>query len=194
MKRVMLFSLACIISLMMQPFQASGTAALPAQASQTSNSLRAEGELSASYGALPLSFELNQGQTDGTVDFLARAGGYLLFLTPTEAVMAFDKSAPHSGKWNQEELLSTDRNKPESSRLIVRMKLEGANSATSAEGLDELADGFESALGRTTTRSPGFNESVSLTGRTTDERSTSSAATNTRAGAAPELFAPADLQ
>src|SRR5215207_10088156 len=139
MKRVMLFSLACIISLAMQPFPASVTTALPAQVSQVSDSVRRQGEWHGSYGALPLSFELNQGQTDGTVDFLARAGGYLLFLTPTEAVMAFDNSATHSSKWNQEELLSTDRNKPEPSRLIVRMKLEGANSATSAEGLDELA-------------------------------------------------------
>src|SRR5215207_1926106 len=139
MKRDMLFSLACIISLAMQPFPASVTTALPAQVSQVSDSVRRQGEWRGSYGALPLSFELNQGQTDGTVDFLARAGGYLLFLTPTEAVMAFDNSATHSSKWNQEELLSTDRNKPEPSRLIVRMKLEGANSATSAEGLDELA-------------------------------------------------------
>src|SRR5688572_22925369 len=100
MKRVMLFSLACMISLAMQPFPASGTLALPAENSQTSSSMKTQAELRASYGALPLSFELNQGQTDGAVDFLARAGGYLLFLTPTEAVMAFDNSAAHSGKWD----------------------------------------------------------------------------------------------
>jgi len=123
----------------MQPFPASGTTALPAQASQTSNSVSRQGELRASYGALPLGFELNQGQTDGAVDFLARAGGYLLFLTPTEAVMAFDNSAAHSSQSNREELLSTDRNQPSPPRLIVRMQLEGANPATSVEGLDELA-------------------------------------------------------
>jgi len=139
MKRVMLFSLACMISVAMQPFPASGTAGLPAQASQTSSSVKPQGELRASYGALPLNFELNQGQTDGAVDFLARAGGYLLFLTPTEAVMAFDNSAAHTGEWNREELLSTERNKPSPPRLIVRMELEGANPATSVEGLDELA-------------------------------------------------------
>ena len=136
--RVLLLA-ACIISLAMQPLPASATTALPAQVSQASNSVRRQGELRALYGALPLSFELNQGQTDGAVDFLARAGGYLLFLTPTEAVMAFDNSAAHSGKWDREELLSTDRSKPRPPRLIVRMKLEGANPVTSAEGLDELA-------------------------------------------------------
>jgi uncharacterized repeat protein (TIGR01451 family) len=113
--------------------------ALPTQVGQASNAVRTEGELSAPYGTLPLSFELNQGQTDGAVDFLARVGGYLLFLTPTEAVMAFDNSAAYSGKWNRDELLSPDRNKPRPPRLIVRMELEGANPATSAEGLDELA-------------------------------------------------------
>lgn len=38
------------------------------------------GALSA-YGKLPLSFELNQGQTDGRVKFLTRGRGYSLFLT-----------------------------------------------------------------------------------------------------------------
>jgi uncharacterized repeat protein (TIGR01451 family) len=112
--------------------------ALPAQASQTSNSVRTGRELGTSYGAVPLGFELNQGQTDAEVDFLARAGGYLLFLTPTEAVMAFDKSAAQSDKWKREEFLSTDSNRATPPRLIVRMQLEGANPAASAEGLDEL--------------------------------------------------------
>ena len=39
------------------------------------------------YGHLPLSFEENRGQTDSRVKFLARGGGYSLFLTPTEAVL-----------------------------------------------------------------------------------------------------------
>jgi hypothetical protein len=39
------------------------------------------------YGHLPLSFEENRGQTDPQVKFLARGGGYSLFLTPTEAVL-----------------------------------------------------------------------------------------------------------
>jgi hypothetical protein len=39
------------------------------------------------YGKLPLSFEVNQGQTQQPVKFLAHAPGYTLFLTPTEAVI-----------------------------------------------------------------------------------------------------------
>src|SRR5262245_12832904 len=42
---------------------------------------------SAGYGALPLSFEANQGQTHSSVAFVARSTGYQLYLTPTEAVM-----------------------------------------------------------------------------------------------------------
>jgi len=44
-------------------------------------------EPSRSYGQLPLSFEVNQGQTDPQVQFLSPANGYTLFLTKTEAVM-----------------------------------------------------------------------------------------------------------
>ena len=40
------------------------------------------------YGKLPLSFEVNQGQTDDQVKYLARGPGYTVFLTPTEAVLS----------------------------------------------------------------------------------------------------------
>jgi len=39
------------------------------------------------YGRLPLSFEINQGQTDSQVKFLSRGPGYTLFLTGDEAVL-----------------------------------------------------------------------------------------------------------
>jgi len=37
-----------------------------------------------------MSFEPNRGQTDARVSFLARGGGYSLFLEPTRAVFALD--------------------------------------------------------------------------------------------------------
>jgi concanavalin A-like lectin/glucanase superfamily protein/beta-propeller repeat-containing protein len=43
-----------------------------------------------SYSALPLTFELNQGQLDGSVHYLCRGPGYTLFLTPNEIVMNLD--------------------------------------------------------------------------------------------------------
>ncbi|OFV91359.1 MAG: hypothetical protein A3H28_11940 [Acidobacteria bacterium RIFCSPLOWO2_02_FULL_61_28] len=44
------------------------------------------------YGRLPLSFEANHGQTDGSVKFLSRGNGYTLFLTANEAVLTLRRS------------------------------------------------------------------------------------------------------
>jgi membrane-bound inhibitor of C-type lysozyme len=44
-------------------------------------------QLRQGYGKLPLFFEVNAGQTDAAVQFLARGRGYHLYLTGTEAVM-----------------------------------------------------------------------------------------------------------
>ena len=41
---------------------------------------------------LPLTFEVNEGQTDDRVDFLARGPGYNIFLTATEAVFALPQA------------------------------------------------------------------------------------------------------
>ena len=43
------------------------------------------------YAKLPLSFESNQGQTNGQVKFLSRGSVYTLFLTPTEVVLVLSK-------------------------------------------------------------------------------------------------------
>jgi hypothetical protein len=51
-------------------------------------------KLVARYGKLPLSFEANQGQTDSHVRFLARGGGYTIFLTDDETVLNLRKSQP----------------------------------------------------------------------------------------------------
>ncbi|HEY3068171.1 MAG TPA: SBBP repeat-containing protein [Methylomirabilota bacterium] len=66
-----------------------------------------------------VAFEMNQGQTDEEVRFIARANAYTLFLTPTDAVM-------------------TLRNRGED-RAVVRMKLVGANQAPRIAGVGELA-------------------------------------------------------
>lgn len=54
----------------------------------------------AGYGSLPLVFEQNLGQADAKVNFLARAPGYTLFLTRSEALI-FDRGAekPIRMKW-----------------------------------------------------------------------------------------------
>src|SRR5229473_2852563 len=64
---------------------------------------KAQAKILDSYGKLPLSFEANHGQTDGRVKFLSRTGGYTLFLTGDEAVLALrgktaKKNSPQSLK------------------------------------------------------------------------------------------------
>lgn len=96
------------------------------------------------YDALPLNFELNQGQTNRRVKFIARSEGYILFLTPTEAVMALDNPSAHrKGKENLEVRdgqndFKPDNNKGRQPRSIVRMKLAGANPAPQMEGLEQF--------------------------------------------------------
>ena len=53
------------------------------------------------YGRLPLSFEANLGQTDARVRFLARGGGYTIFLTADEAVLALRKSQPGMSRFGK---------------------------------------------------------------------------------------------
>src|SRR5687767_11699335 len=68
-------------------------------------------------GALPLNFELNQGQTNEQVKFLARSAGYLLFLTATESVMVLENPAAHRrGKENRETRGITDYQELDESR------------------------------------------------------------------------------
>jgi hypothetical protein len=67
-----------------------------------------------SYGELPLSFEVNNGQADATVKFLSRGRGYAVFLTSTEAVVALR------------------------GRRSLRMQIVGGAPAPPASGLDPL--------------------------------------------------------
>lgn len=74
------------------------------------------------FGAVPLSFELNEGQTDKRVRFIARGRGYGLFLTSNEVVIALRNTS-----------ITT-----EEAGDIVRMKLVGARKPSRIEGLDKL--------------------------------------------------------
>lgn len=96
------------------------------------------------YGALPLNFEPNQGQTHQRVNFIARSEGHVLFLTANEIVMALENPAAHRrGKENRDlrdrsNDFDSSEKKGRPPRSIVRMKLEGANPSPHIEGLDKL--------------------------------------------------------
>jgi len=105
----------------------------------------ARGRIQASYAALPLAFEPNQGQTDAQVKYLARGNGYILFLTENDAVFSL-----HSG--SAESQASTVRrgsalsvrnprqhNSQKDATAVVRMHLAGANSLAKVEAGGQLA-------------------------------------------------------
>src|SRR5215472_11341010 len=87
---------------------------------------------------VPLFFEANQGQTDSSVQFMARSKGYTLLLTPTETVLAESKTqvSTRSNAFApfQSSLITTKT----SHGSVIRMQLVGANSAPVMTGLDEL--------------------------------------------------------
>ncbi|MBZ5665173.1 MAG: SBBP repeat-containing protein [Acidobacteriia bacterium] len=80
--------------------------------------------------SLPLFFEPNQGQTAPQVRFLSRGAGYGLFLTADEAVLELQPSAV-----SHQPSASNLKSKASS---VIRMRLEGANSAARVSGASPL--------------------------------------------------------
>jgi hypothetical protein len=83
------------------------------------------------YGALPVRFEPNVGQFDERVEFVARAGGYTLSLTPGEAVLSLGASAPDFSQRRE----GAKAQRP----AVVRTRLVGASVRSEGEGVGELA-------------------------------------------------------
>ena len=111
----------------------------PVRASQANPN--AQAEVLEQYGKLPLSFEPNHGHADGRVKFLSRTGGYTLFLTGDEAVLAFNGKKMNTDKTKIASTAQTVRSgmaEPKSGG-VLRMKLRNANAAAKVTGVDELA-------------------------------------------------------
>ena len=80
--------------------------------------------LNTAYGQLPLSFEVNEGQTDAQVNYLARGQGYTIFLTPQAAMLSLQQAGSTTG-------------------VALRMQLVGSNAdaqATSSDRLEGVAN------------------------------------------------------
>ena len=95
------------------------------------------------YGKLPLSFEVNRGQTATQVKFLARGSGYSLFLTPIEAVLALRAPQVHPKKPVKKSLsAASTQSFPKTSSAarsaVVHMQLVGANPTPKVIGEKEL--------------------------------------------------------
>jgi RHS repeat-associated protein len=165
---VLLLALGLVLALRTAPgsknpkSQSSG-ATLGATSEQPHASASVNPRIAATYGKLPLSFEANQGQTDGQVKFLSRGSGRSLFLTGTEAVLVLSASRPLGSNlgrrslglldaeeraipWNPHSLLRQSRaesRKPLSRSRdfqseVIRLKLVGANPGAQVGGLEEL--------------------------------------------------------
>ncbi len=97
-------------------------------------------KMAADYGKLPLSFEANEGQTDGKVKFLSRGHGYSLFLTGNDAVIALKKEAPRPVELRRlpgRELVEKQKD-GSAEGTVVRMELAGANATPRVVGAEEL--------------------------------------------------------
>ena len=92
----------------------------PAISDVRTNDISFPASVKSAYGNLPLSFELNKGQTDEAVKFLARSSGYTLFLTSNEAVLRFQ---------NQQK---------SSEASTLRLSLNDANPKPRVDGVSEL--------------------------------------------------------
>ncbi len=85
------------------------------------------------FAQLPLSFEPNLGQADPRVKFLSRGPGYMLFLTPTEAVLALRSgNSPLPVGERREKTRARGKN------TVLRLNLIGASPNAQVEGADRL--------------------------------------------------------
>src|SRR5262249_32128618 len=78
-----------------------------------------QAKVNQSYGRLPLNFEINLGQADPSIKFIARGANYNFSLAPTEATLQFRDAST---------------NQP----ATVRMKPVNANPSPKIEGMDQL--------------------------------------------------------
>ena len=88
------------------------------------------------YGRVPLSFEANRGQTDGSVNFLAHGAGYTLFLKPAEAALVLSRRKADAS--TKVRAPKRDGGDAPDAPAVLRMRLVGANSSAAAVGADEL--------------------------------------------------------
>ena len=94
------------------------------------------------YAKLPLAFEVNQGQTESEVRYLAHGLGYQLFLTGQEAVLTLRQRRPPAKKTAKGASLLAARAhrtpNAASKTSVLRMHFDGANPAAEIAGTKVL--------------------------------------------------------
>ena len=130
----------------------SQQAAAPVPPANAATSLRAPAPgarpgISRNFARLPVAFERNQGQADHRVQFLVRQPHATLFLTPTEAVFAFD--APHSvGSVPAARSHISAASHKIGTASVLRMQMVGANGKANAVGEQALPGKVNYLVGR----------------------------------------------
>ena len=99
------------------------------------------------YAKMPLAFEVNEGQSDPEVDFLARGRGYSMFLTATEVALSLVE--PRSGKRSDpaEPSSASAAAQADQKPLALRMRLVNANPTPAKSGLEGLRGKVNYLLG-----------------------------------------------
>ncbi|MFZ1975585.1 MAG: SBBP repeat-containing protein [Candidatus Acidiferrales bacterium] len=95
----------------------------------------------ADYGRLPLSFELNDGQTAGVVKFVARGSGYALFLTERGAVLSLsnDGAGADGHRSGAAAAVAAHTAVAAPKTDVIRMELVGASGDSKVRGVEPLA-------------------------------------------------------
>ncbi|MBI3652845.1 MAG: SBBP repeat-containing protein [Acidobacteria bacterium] len=84
---------------------------------------------------MPVSFEANIGQADAAVKFIARAAGYDLLLTPSQASFQLYTLAREGSRQTQ---LPGSSDKPTPKKSTIKMKWLGANRRAKVSGVEPL--------------------------------------------------------
>jgi hypothetical protein len=115
--------------------RSTGTAVAPLPVQQRDSLAPGPRALDDPFAAVRLHFEVNHGQTDPRVKFLARGAGYTLFLTPSEAVWSLERPVPQS----ENPAGINDRQRASIGRpAVLRMSLVGGESSPLVEGFEPL--------------------------------------------------------
>ena len=97
-----------------------------------------EAQIVAKYGALPLSFEANQGQTNAEVRFVARGAGYTVLLQSYEADLLLSKQQLSGERPHPLDRPGASAIKAQSATDVLRMRLIGAHAGSALSGESPL--------------------------------------------------------
>ncbi len=139
--RCLVLALGCLPLLHALPACASGPMPASGQAGP---------RLEEAYGAVPLHFEPNRGQSDPRVEYLAHGRRFGLYLTQRGATLVLSEpaGAPAPGSRRT----PPDSRPQEEACSTIRLSLEGGNAAPALVGLDRLAGTSSYFLGNDPSR------------------------------------------